>query len=76
MGFWTEYKTHPNQQDWLLALVRRHECFHEQAKELDKWCQTDLFMTQVLPQADMADAHSRPIPSITCLEGSRLQWCQ
>ena len=46
IGFWTEYKTHPNQKDWMLALVRRHECWHP-SKELDKWCSTDLYLTQV-----------------------------
>ena len=46
IGFWTEYKTHPNQKDWMLALVRRHECWHP-SRELDKWCSTDLFLTQV-----------------------------
>ena len=30
----------------MLALVRRHECWHP-SRELDKWCSTDLFLTQV-----------------------------
>ena len=35
------------QHDWMLALVRRHECSAEESV-LDKWCASDLFVTQVL----------------------------
>lgn len=43
-GFWTQIKMHSRHTDWMLALVRRQECWN---RELDKWCTTDLFMTQV-----------------------------
>ena len=47
VGFWTEIKMHSRKLDWMLALVRRQECLKPNAQELDKWCTTDLFMTQV-----------------------------
>ncbi len=34
------------QSDWMLALVRRKECTF-QMSALDKWCASDLFLTQV-----------------------------
>ena len=45
-GYWSQIRLHPTQQDWMLALVRRHEC-HREESELDKWCASDLFVTQV-----------------------------
>jgi hypothetical protein len=48
LGYWTHIKMHPFQPDWMLALVRRHECSLE-ASALDKWCASDLFVTQVPP---------------------------
>ena len=47
VGFWTELKLHSRQKDWMLALTRRPECMKPRAQDLDKWCTTDLFMSQV-----------------------------
>lgn len=48
IGFWAQIKLHYVQEDWMLALVRRNECYRSRSAELDKWCTTDLFVTQVL----------------------------
>lgn len=46
IGFWAQIKLHYVQEDWMLALVRRNECYRSRSAELDKWCTTDLFVTQ------------------------------
>ncbi|KAK9806438.1 hypothetical protein WJX73_007437 [Symbiochloris irregularis] len=46
IGFWTQIKLHSTQPEWMLALVRRNTCFRPQSAALDKWCNTDLFVSQ------------------------------
>lgn len=41
---WQEIKTHPRQQDWLLAKVRRDECMLDRRSQA---CAYDLFLSQV-----------------------------
>ena len=46
LGFWHEFKIHPNRPDWILAKVRRSVC-EEWDASTNPWCAYDLFVSQV-----------------------------
>ena len=46
LGFWHDFKIHPNRPDWILAKVRRSVC-EEWDASTNPWCAYDLFVSQV-----------------------------
>lgn len=46
MGWWNDFKLHPNREKWILAKTQRHECNQADAAT-SKWCAYDLFVSKV-----------------------------